>query len=115
MIHVSKRQADAAARAIGKAFAAEDGYGPKVFDRGEHGDGRSGYYMVSWEEGPYEWPFLLDGGFDEEFFSMIHPEFEPDRAVAVKRSTRNPVALPKGVVAEPINHYSVALYSEEEY
>jgi hypothetical protein len=112
MKHITKRQADAAANAIGKAFGYAEG--PKVFDRGDYG-GREGYYMVSWEEGPYEWPYLVHGGFDEELFSMLHPEFEPDRALAAKRSTRGPVKLPKGVVCEAVNHYSVALYTTEEY
>lgn len=114
MKKVSQRQAEAAAKAIGKNFAAEEGYGPKVLDRAEYGDGRDGY-IVSWEEGPYEWPYNIHGGFDEELFSMIYPEFEPDSGKAAQRCCRGGVKLPKGIVAEAINHYSVGLYRQEDY
>lgn len=111
MKRVSKRQADSAARAIGKAFGAEAGYGPKVFDRAEYGDGSKGW-IVSWEEGPFEWPYLIHGGFNEEVYSLA-VEFGKDKAR--KLAHQEPVKFPKGVVAEAINHYSVALYNEEEY
>jgi hypothetical protein len=116
MKRVSKRQAEAAVRAIGKAFGAEEGYGPKLVKDLEGYYGGVYRYAIVWEcGGSYDWPFLLQGGFDEELFSLIHPEFEPDRDKARKRCERKPVKLPKGVVAEAINHYSIALYSEEEY
>lgn len=111
---VSKRQAESATRAIGKAFGASERNGPTLVKDYE---GLYGVYnyAILWEGGPFEWTYLLQGGFDEELFSMIYPEFEPDRDKARKRCERKPVKFPKDVFAEAINHYSIALYSREEY
>src|SRR4051812_7159622 len=66
---VTRRQAEAAARAVAKAYGAEPDYGPKVWDD----DGR---LVILWEEGPFEWTYSASmGGFDEEMFHNLHPEF----------------------------------------
>jgi hypothetical protein len=111
MKRVSKRQAESAARAVGRAFGAEEGYGPKLLDRAEYGDGSKGW-MISWEEGPYEWPYLIHGGFNEEIYSLA-AEFGKEKARQIAQQA--PVKFPKDVFAEAINHYSIALYSREEY
>jgi hypothetical protein len=49
------------------------------------------------------------GGVDEELFHNLYPEFVPDKAEARKRATKKAVKMPKGIVCEPINHYSLAL------
>ena|SRR3974390_3162548 len=114
MKRVGKRQAEAAARAVGKAFNAEPEYGPKVFWEWEQGiEGRLvRRYRVSWEEGPFEWPYLIHGGFNEEIYSLA-AEFGKEKARQLAK--QEPVEFPAGVVAEAINHYSIALYSDEGY
>ena len=105
MKNVTKRQAEASLKAIAKKF----GEGAQLVK--DHQGWYSDHaWAIVWEGGPYEWPQLLDGGFDEELFNGLYPEFEQSHPEAVKKATHGAVKLPKGVWAEAINGYSIALY-----
>ena len=106
---LTKKQAEAALKVIAKKFGADNDYGPSLIK--DYQGWYSDYaWAIVWEEGPYEWPMLLDGGFDDELFQMLYPEFEPDINKASMKARRSPAVLPAGVWAEPINHYSLALH-----
>lgn len=107
MKNITKRQAEASLKAIAKKFGADDGPQLVKDHQGWYSDHA---WAIVWEGGPYEWPQLLDGGLDEELLHGLYPEFEQDHAVAVKKATYGAVKLPKGVWAEAINGYSIALY-----
>lgn len=104
---VSEKKAEQVLEAIRNAF-------PAYLDALEKGpvlipdfDGRD--WTVMWEEGaPFEWPFLLGGGVDEEMASLLS-EFMDDEA-AGKAATQQAAVFPKGVFVEPVNHYSVGIY-----
>lgn len=55
-------------------------------------------FFISWEEGPYEWAYLFPfGGIEEEFgFRVADVSGQ----------------VPKGLLIEPINSYSVGIYPE---
>jgi hypothetical protein len=55
--------------------------------------GGDGDHAVVWEEGPYNWTMLLDGGRDEEFGMQWKA-----------------IPAPKGYFLEPITHYAVGIY-----
>lgn len=65
-----------------------------------------GRVEILWEEGPYEWPFAMQGDPTEEDFVLL-------AEVGMKPTPKPPVPLPKGVWAEPATHYSLALFRED--
>ena len=113
MKKVTKRQAEAVLRAVKKMFGSGAGeYGPQLRDRREY-DGQPGW-QIHWEGGPFEWPYLFPfGGVDEELASMAR-EFVDSDAEAGRVATRKEVQLPPGIWVEAINHWSIAIYREEE-
>lgn len=69
----------------------------------------SGHPAIVWEEGPYDWPFLIHGGTSEEdhaLFAEASAEFGQTMAPPV----RPPAKIPTTVFAEPINHIALGLY-----
>jgi hypothetical protein len=52
-----------------------------------------GRHVIAWEEGPYEWVHLLDGGIEEEFGFNLPA-----------------VPTPKGFWHEATTHYAISLW-----
>lgn len=112
MARATKRQAQTALRAIRKryGFGPADEGGPRLVEE-YHGWYSSYPNAIVWEEGPFEWAVLATiGGFDEELFHGLYPEFEPDREKAAARCRQEPVKWPKGTYAEAINEEALSLY-----
>ncbi|MDF5756548.1 hypothetical protein [Spongiactinospora sp. TRM90649] len=86
---VTDEQAQAMADAIATAFGAHGtGHEPCVLD--PDWDSEPGR-VLSWEEGPYRWAWLVPGGGEDT---------EYGRTVA-------PIEVPAGLRIEPITHFSV--------
>lgn len=89
-IATARTIADRVAAAFG--VPAGDPYGPKAVVRWECFTDRPTTAVV-WEEGPFEWAILATtGGITEWGYSV------------------SPIALPKGVFAEPITTWAIGLY-----
>lgn len=91
---ITKRQADAVLTLVRKQFAGwlnEGDEGPKLipdFDWSGTGPGPA----IVWEEGPFEWVFLVQGGEDEFGFTL------PERTA------------PAGTFLEPITGWALGIY-----
>lgn len=113
-IGITREQAEQAFEAIKLQFAlfvgdAGSQHGPKLI---QNWDWMSTVtptaWAVVWEEGPYEWTMRVkDGGVDEEA-TILAQDIEALKGVTLE----TPAALlwPEGVVAEPINSWSLSLY-----
>lgn len=113
MGQATKRQAQTALRAIRKAYGfkpgEDDGIGPKLVEE-YHGWYSTTRNAIVWEEGPFEWAIRASlGGFDEELYHDLK-DFLP-REEAIEKAKQQPVKVPKGTYLEPINSYSLGLYT----
>lgn len=102
MNKITRAQAVASLESVKKQFNAyiQAGYAPPVLM--EDFDGKD--FVLVWEEGPYEWTYLCpQGGHDEELSAEAGMAMSWDPAPD----------WPEGVWAEPVNHYSLALYPED--
>lgn len=87
-------EAEATLQAVASAFKpwVEAGHGsPTLKDE-------DGTPVISWENGPFDWPFLFPHGGVEEEFGFTIPDVSD--------------MLPEGVHCEARNGYEVAIYEE---
>lgn len=111
MARATKRQALSALRAIRKFYGYKPGDedGPKLVEE-YHGWYSTYRNAIVWEEGPFEWAIrAASGGFDEERYHDLK-EFL-SREEAIEKAKQQPVKAPKGTFLEPINSYSLGLYT----
>lgn len=110
-MRATKRQHEQALRIIRKHY----GYGPKDEDgpkliKDYEGWYSSHAYAIVWEDGPYEWAIRVScGGFDEEMFHNLYPEFASEQE-AIKKSWKAHLPMPAGTYSEAISSYSLGLY-----
>lgn len=86
--------------------AVKDGFDmpkPKVVEQDDN-------TLVMWEEGPYEWALRIHGGFNEEMFNNIYPEFVQDRAKAIDMATEKGIEIPDGIEVEAHTTYALCVY-----
>lgn len=71
-------------------------------------DGRD--WTIMWEDGgPSEWVFALEGDPTEEE-RVLAAEASEEFGTTITVPQRPAAKIPAGVMAEPINHYSLGLY-----
>lgn len=124
---VTRRQAEAALRAVEKQFKTyleplDLGDGGRVFPPVCPPPTLSmdwdGHVAILWEDGPDEWAYRASmGGNSEEdrvLAASVAREFDQDPQEAVSRVTvEEPVKWPKGVWAEPYYSFVLCLYPED--
>ena len=114
MGHATKRQYEKALRIIREhyGFGPKDQDGPKLVKDYESWTATHRYAIV-WEDGPYEWAILTScGGFDEELYSQLYPEFLPEQE-AIQRAWKKHLPMPEGTYTEAYNSYSLGLFKSE--
>jgi hypothetical protein len=111
MARATKRQAQSALRAIRKFYGYKPGeYGGPQLVEEYHGWHSTTRNAIVWEEGPFEWAIRASlGGFDEEMYHDLR-EFMTNEE-AIYKAQVLPVKVPKGTYLEPINSYSLGLYT----
>jgi hypothetical protein len=111
MARATKRQAQSALRAIRKFYGYRPGeYGGPQLVEEYHGWYSTTRNAIVWEEGPFEWAIRASlGGFDEELYHDLKG-FMPSEQAAEK-AKQQPIKMPKGTYLEPINSYSLGLYT----
>jgi hypothetical protein len=108
---LTRARAEAALAAVRKHYqlyyiGAE---GPKLFPPDEDRE----CWLISWEEGPYEWAYRAsDGGIDPEVLAQMS-EFNLTPERAREAATFPAINFPRGVYVEPYYSYALGLTADE--